>query len=180
MKSEGAIRPVPARNGGPNFDRKLMRRLARFRYHLRQFLRFSEKAARAVGVTPQQHQLLLGVAAHTGHGRATISELAEFLQERHNAVVGLVERAKRRGLVRKSRGVQDRRLVLVSMTARGEKVISRLAKAHQHEVDRLKAVMLNSARARSSRVQRTSLAPARKLLARRARKPLGTQRPPAA
>src|SRR5579884_1043720 len=39
------------------------------------------------GLTPQQHQLLLGVAGFTGRGWATITELAEFLQERHNAVV---------------------------------------------------------------------------------------------
>ncbi len=30
--------------------------LAEFRWSLRQFLRFSERAARAAGVTPQQHQ----------------------------------------------------------------------------------------------------------------------------
>ena len=180
MKSEGANRPISSRNGGPNLDRKLMRRLARFRYHLRQFLRFSEKAARAVGVTPQQHQLLLGVAAHTGRGWATISELAEFLQERHNAVVGLVERAEGRGLVRKSRSTEDRRLVLVSMTARGQKVISRLARAHQHEVARLKTVMLNSARDGASWAETMPLTPASMRPAPQARRLVGTRRPPAA
>ena len=69
----------------------MIRHLARFRYELRKFLRFSEQAARNAGLTPQQHQLLLGVAGFTGRGWATISELAEFLQERHNAVVGLVD-----------------------------------------------------------------------------------------
>jgi hypothetical protein len=53
------------------------RRAAWFRYRLRRFLRFSERAARACGVTPQQHQLLLGVAGYTGRGWATITELAE-------------------------------------------------------------------------------------------------------
>ena len=38
----------------------MIARLAAFRYQLRRFLRFSEKAARACGLTPQQHQLLLG------------------------------------------------------------------------------------------------------------------------
>src|SRR6266702_4463381 len=96
--------------------RLLIRQMAWFRYQLRQFLRFSEKAARACGVTPQQHQLLLGVAGYTGRGWATISELAEFLQQRHNAVVGLVERARRRGLVRKAPDAGDRRLVRVFAT----------------------------------------------------------------
>ena len=76
-----------------------IRNLAWFRYNLRKFLRFSEKAARQCGVTPQQHQLMLGIAGYTGRGSATVSELAEFLQERHNSVVGLVERAAQRGLV---------------------------------------------------------------------------------
>src|SRR5581483_2773502 len=131
----------------------MIRELAWFRYQLRQFLRFSEKAARMAGVTPQQHQLLLGVAGYTGRGWATISELAEFLQERHNAVVGLVERAARRGLVRKSRGAADRRVVLVRMTARGRKVIATLARVHHHEVDRLKAALLNSDRTRTGRTE---------------------------
>ena len=72
----------------------VLRQLAWVRYELRRSLRFSEKAARACGVTPQQHQLLLGIAGYTGRGWATISELAEFLQQRQNAVVGLVERAR--------------------------------------------------------------------------------------
>jgi len=38
----------------------MIARVAAFRYQLRRFLRFSEKAARASGLTPQQHQLLLG------------------------------------------------------------------------------------------------------------------------
>ena len=43
---------------------------------------------------------MLGVAGYTGRGWATISELAELLQERRNAVVGLAQRAAQRGLVR--------------------------------------------------------------------------------
>lgn len=74
-----------------------------FRYQLRRFMSFSERSARACGVTPQQHQLLLGLAGFARNGEATVSEMAEFLQERHNAVVGLVKRAAVRGLVRKVR-----------------------------------------------------------------------------
>src|SRR5271157_5915358 len=98
---------VPSRSTPP----ATIARLAAFRYQLRRFLRFSEKAARACGLTPQQHQLLLGVAGYTGRGWATVSELAEFLQARHNAVVGLVERSAGRGLLRKEPGAGDRRFV---------------------------------------------------------------------
>lgn len=113
-----------------------VQKLARFRYQLRRFLRFSERAARSAGVTPQQHQLMLGVAGFTGNGSATISELAEFLQERHNAVVGLVERARRAGLITKRIAADDRRVVQVELTPRGERVLSRLSALHQSEVRR--------------------------------------------
>ena len=112
-----------------------VRNLAWFRYNLRKFLRFSEKAARQCGVTPQQHQLMLGVAGYTGRGTATVSELAEFLQERHNSVVGLVERAAQRGLVRKEHDVHDRRFVLVSLTPQGEQILAALTKLHKEEVE---------------------------------------------
>ena len=122
--------------------RKLIRRLAWFRYHLRQFLRFSERAARECGVTPQQHQLLLGIAGYTGREWATIGELAEFLQQRHNAVVGLVERAAKRGLVRKVQGESDRRFVRVHLSVRGKAVLAALAHLHRREATRLPARLL--------------------------------------
>lgn len=111
-----------------------IRRLAQFRYALRRFLRFSEQAARAAGVTPLQHQLLLGVAGFTGRGWATISELAECLQERHNGVVALVDRAVRAGLVRRDKGSGDRRVVRVSLTPRGRRIIVVLTRLHQQEL----------------------------------------------
>ena len=120
----------------------VIRELAWFRYNLRKFLRFSEKAARQCGVTPQQHQLILGIAGYTGRGWATLSELAEFLQERHNSVVGLVERAVQRGLVRKVQDTQDRRFVFVSLTKRGEVVVSKLTKLHKEEVKRVQEGLL--------------------------------------
>jgi DNA-binding MarR family transcriptional regulator len=119
-----------------------LRRMAWFRYRLRRFLRFSERAARECGVTPQQHQLLLGVAGYTGRGWATISELAEFLQERHNAVVGLVQRAASRGLVRKQTGAADRRYVRVHLTRRGKAALERLTWMHLEELRGFEAPML--------------------------------------
>ncbi len=115
-----------------------MRRLALFRHRLRRFLRFSEQAARACGVTPQQYQLLLGVAGFTGRGWATISELAEFLQERHNTVVGLVGRAAARGLVRKENARTDRRFVRVTLTRPGAGILRKLAQLHLEELRQLR------------------------------------------
>jgi len=131
----------------------VVRRLAWFRYQLRQFLRFSEKAARACGVTPQQHQLLLGILGFTGRGWATISELAEFMQERHNAVVGLVERAARRGLVVKKPGASDRRFVRVQATAHGEAVLKELTEMHQQELERVRTRLLTLSKTRPQRIK---------------------------
>lgn len=113
-----------------------IRQLAQFRYGLRRFLRFSEKAARAAGITPQQHQLMLGVAGFTGRGWATISELQEFLQERHNAVVALVNRAMSARLVRKTHVARDRRFVRVDLTVAGRATLARLAALHRRELER--------------------------------------------
>ena len=111
-----------------------MRRLAWFRYRVRCFLRFSERAAQSSGITPQQHQLLLGVAGYTGRGWATISELAEFLQGRHNAVVGLVQRAAERGLVRKAQGEKDRRFVKVHLTRKGFMILDKISRENIAEL----------------------------------------------
>lgn len=121
----------------------MLQDLARFRYQLRCFLRFSERAARACGVTPQQHQLMLGIAGFAEGGSATISQLAEFLQERNNSVVGLVERAARSGLVQRANGARDRRQVVVSLTPRGEEILARLSELHFDEVQRMRAGFLS-------------------------------------
>jgi DNA-binding MarR family transcriptional regulator len=120
--------------GKPPVRPGALRRLAWFRYRVRCFFRFSERVARSCGITPQQHQLLLGVTGYTGRGWATISELAEFLQERHNAVVGLVQRAVRRGLVRKLPGQRDRRFVKVHLTRRGVVVLEKISRMNIAEL----------------------------------------------
>jgi DNA-binding MarR family transcriptional regulator len=138
--------PLPASNPKSNAGRlsaATLQDLAQFRYQLRRFLRFSEKAARACGVTPQQHQLMLGIAGFAEAGSATISELAEFLQERNNSVVGLVERAALSGLVRRESGTKDRRQVVVSLTSRGEDILAKLSELHLDEVQRMRAGFLS-------------------------------------
>jgi len=115
-----------------------IRELALFRYSLRKFLRFSEKAARAFGVTPQQHQLMLGVAGFALSGRASITELAEFLQERHHSVAELIDRASQKGLVTKEQDTVDRRVVIVSLTSQGREILGKLSALHQEEITRIR------------------------------------------
>jgi len=112
--------------------------LAAFRYELRRFLRFSEEAARAHGLTPQQHQLLLAVKGFPGRDWATIRDLADRLQLRHHSVVGEVDRAVESGLVVREPHPDDRRAVRVRLTPAGESVLEQLSLAHRDELGRLR------------------------------------------
>ena len=75
--------------------------LAELRHALRRFQRFSQEAARAAGLTPQQHQALLAIKGFPGRDYVSIGELAERMQLRHHSAVGLVDRLARRRLVRR-------------------------------------------------------------------------------
>jgi len=122
------------------------RALADFRYELRRFLRFSEHAARAAGLEPQQHQLLLTVRGIPGRKPPTIGALAERLQLRHHSTVELVDRMQARSLVRRGLHGSDRRQVLVRLTPRGERVLSRLAAAHRAELGSVAPRLLRALR----------------------------------
>jgi len=111
-----------------------IRNLARFRYAIRRLLRFSEEAAREAGLTPSQHQLLLGVAGFTGRNDATVTDLAEFLQLRHHSVVGLIDRAQALGLVRRRANPADRREVYISLTSAGTRKLQMLSAMHRKEL----------------------------------------------
>ena len=108
--------------------------LSAFRYALRRFLRFSEEAAEAVGLTPQQHQALLAIKGFPGRERVTNGELAERLQVRHHSVVGLVNRLEAQGLIVREQGESDRREFYINLTARGAELLERLTAAHQEEL----------------------------------------------
>lgn len=112
-------------------------RLAAFRYALRRFLHFSEAAAHAAGLTPQQHQALLAIKGYPGREWVTVGELAERLQIRHHSAVELVDRLAVENLVGRSASVKDRRLVLVQLTHGGDEVLDRLSAAHNEQLKTL-------------------------------------------
>lgn len=103
------------------------RALAEFRYQIRRFLHFSEQTARAAGIEPQQHQLLLTVKGLPEGKKATIGELAERLQIQHHSTVELVDRLSERGFVERQRDLEDQRRVLVYLTQEGEAILQKLA-----------------------------------------------------
>ena len=108
--------------------------LAEFRYQLRRFLHFSEQAARAVGLEPQQHQLLLALKGLPQGRIATVSKLAERLQIQHHSVVELINRMVERNLLERTRDQSDQRKVIISLTPYGEEVLRKLSLLHWTEL----------------------------------------------
>jgi|GEM_PF-37654 len=108
--------------------------LAEFRYRLRKFLGFSERAAVAHGVTPHQYQALLAIEGFPGRDRVTIGELAEQMQIAHHTAVELVNRMERLKLVRRTPSKEDRRQVHVSLTAKGLGILEKLYREHRAEL----------------------------------------------
>jgi DNA-binding MarR family transcriptional regulator len=111
--------------------------LAAFRYELRRFLHFSESAAQATGITPQRHQALLAIKGFPGRDQVTVGELAERLQLRHHSAVGLIDRLVTEKLVVRKSSVEDRRQVLIQLTARGEKTLERLSALHHEQLKQI-------------------------------------------
>lgn len=108
--------------------------LAEIRYRIRRFLVFSEASARGAGVEPQQHQLLLAVRGMPEGVPPTIGRVAERLQLQHNSTVELVNRSCEKGLVEKRASAADRREVHLQITARGLRLLEKLALSHRNEL----------------------------------------------
>src|SRR5215831_11561807 len=129
-------------------DKKLTPRdyqsLAEFRHRIRRFLRFSERAARAAGLEPRQHQLLLALKGLPSNVRPKIATIAERLQIQHHSAVELVNRLEAGGLVDRKRGSQDRREVLLQLTRRGERVLRELSLFHREELQAQGPALLES------------------------------------
>lgn len=130
-KSKAA--PKPGRDLPP----AIYRSLSEFRHQVRCFLRYSEEAARAHGIEPQQHQLLLAVKGLPKGKNPTIGELAERLQLKHHSTVDLIDRLEKSGKIAREPGTEDRREVLVRLTPEGEHILRDLSVEHQIELTKV-------------------------------------------
>ena len=112
------------------------RALAELRYRIRYFLREGDVVAQAAGLEPQQYLLLLTIRGLPAGDEATIRALADRLALKHHSVVELIDRLETHGYVRRTRGREDRRRVLVSLLPRGERILEQVAR---HRIGELRA-----------------------------------------
>lgn len=112
----------------------LVQTLADFRFALRKFLQFSERAALAAGIQTRQHQLLLQVAGASESSLVTVAYAAERLGLKHNSTVELVDRSERQGLLAREEDAEDRRRTILRITPKGRAVLSQLADQHAREI----------------------------------------------
>ena len=117
------------------------RTLATFRRELRQFLRFSEAAALAQGLSPQQHQALLAIRGADDQ-QMTVGELAEALLLQPHSASGLVSRLERTGLVERHGVEEDGRRRAVKLSGKSQDLLNILTAAHQSELRRRRALLI--------------------------------------
>lgn len=110
--------------------------LAELRTRIRHFLKEGDAVARQVGLEPQQYLLLLTIRGLPPGEEATIRTLADRLALKHHSAVELIDRLETHGYVRRNRGRDDRRRVLVSLLPRGERILAQVAR---HRIGELRA-----------------------------------------
>ena len=108
--------------------------IAAFRYELRRFLAFSEAAATAAGLPPQQHQAFLAISGHAGTEPSSVGTIAEQLLIAPNSAAELVSRMVGAGLVSKASASQDRRRIELKLTGKALTLLGRLTAVHLEEL----------------------------------------------
>lgn len=108
--------------------------LAEFRYQIRKFLHFSDAAIEAAGLERSQYQLMLTIKGMPDGVRPRIRDVADRMLIQHHSAVELIDRLGAGGYVRRERGQDDRREVLLALTPKGERVLGQLALHHHEEL----------------------------------------------
>ena len=117
------------------------RRLLELRTGLRRFLRWSEQQARAAGITPAHHQLMLAIRGHDDERGPTVTELAGYLLLRHHSAVGLIDRAEAAGLVARGPDPDNPSAVRLRLTEKGSDQLETLSELHLEELEHLAPTM---------------------------------------
>ena len=115
--------------------------LLALRTGLRRFLHWSEHQARAAGITPAQHQLLLAIKGHPDRAGPTIGDVANYLVLRHHSTVGLIDRAAAAGLVTRGPDRANNSTVRLALTDTGNEKLDDLTETHLEELKHLAPAM---------------------------------------
>jgi DNA-binding MarR family transcriptional regulator len=114
--------------------------LAAFRYELRRFLRFSEEAAKLLGMTPLQHQALLAIRAAATQSMS-VGELAEQLFVQPHSASELADRLVALDLLAREVADDDRRRVCLKLTPAALDRLARMSATHRAEVVRIRGTL---------------------------------------
>lgn len=127
--------------------------LANFRFEIRLFLDFAQRVARESGIEPQQYQALLAIRGLGADEKPNVRMLAQRMLLRHHSAVELSARLERCGWIARTRSREDRREVLLRLTARGQRLLDKLSRLHREELrvraPRLIAALQTAVAARS-------------------------------
>jgi DNA-binding MarR family transcriptional regulator len=133
-----AFPPAPELEPTPTPVRDLnlahYRGLAEFRYQIRRFVSFSERAARAAGLEPPQHQLMLAIGGLPPSKRPNLPTLAERMCLDVEPCQVLAEALLNRGLLRWTANPADRREKLLALTENGQSLLRGLTSLHRNQV----------------------------------------------
>jgi len=92
-------------------------------------------------LTSQHYQAMLILRGWPDGQPISINELAKQLMVKHNSAVGLVDRLASNDLVIREQSTVDRRKVELRLSARGRRVLTRLAAMHRGELRRIGPIM---------------------------------------
>jgi DNA-binding MarR family transcriptional regulator len=126
------IEPHPATTG--ELTPAHYRGLAEFRYQIRRFVSFSERAARAAGIEPPQHQLMLAIGGLPPSKRANLATLAERMCIDGPACQALIDLLLQRGFCRWTVNPSDRRENLLALTDQGQALLRHLTSQHRNQM----------------------------------------------
>lgn len=110
--------------------------LAQFRRSIREFLSFSEEAAKKSGLTPQQHQAILAIRGTPTERGFSVGDLAAHLMIQHHSAVELINRLVSAQLVERAVAADDRRKMHLHLTLRAHELLEELSWAHVSELRR--------------------------------------------
>ena len=103
-----------------------------------------DKEVRAVGINPQQYQVLLAIKGLPAEKQRTVGAIAERLQVNHNSMVELLNRCEQRELITRTRSDADRRRVELTITPHGDELLCRLARASRQELRSIGKILVRS------------------------------------